>query len=396
MSYKSFYQRFLQANAGVQHFACHSHHYWPDVTRDAALAYWDDSARLVDDKWDYVFGEKVPKVQRQIAQLLKLQAPQQIVFAPNTHELLFRLLSCFDLQQPLKVLSSDSEFHSFSRQIKRFAELPNVEVVQVATEPFTTFEQRFVQAAQQLQPNLVFCSQVFFNSGVAIADLAAFVAAIQQVTNATNANTTTIAIDGYHGFMALPSDLSALEGKIFYLAGSYKYAQGGEGCCFMVVPKHNQLRPLYTGWFAEFGTLAQAKTAEVQYSKDGYQFAGATMDFTALYRLEAVLDLYQQQQITIDAVHLHVQQLQQAFLVELEQQQHPLLNRTVLLAKDLQQHGHFLTFRLPSTQQVAELAAYLKQHKIYTDYRGDRLRFGFAPYQDVADIDLSCLQTHQG
>ncbi|RVU33213.1 aminotransferase class V-fold PLP-dependent enzyme [Rheinheimera riviphila] len=393
MSYKSFYQRFLQANAGVQHFACHSHHYWPDVTRDAALAYWDDSARMVDDKWDYVFGEKVPKVQRQIAQLLKLQAPEQIVFAPNTHELLFRLLSCFDLQQPLKVLSSDSEFHSFSRQIKRFAELPNVEVVQVATEPFATFEQRFVQAAQQLQPDLVFCSQVFFNSGVAIPDLTAFVAAIQQVTNAT---TATIAIDGYHGFMALPSDLSALEGKIFYLAGSYKYAQGGEGCCFMVVPQHNNMRPLYTGWFAEFGTLAQAKTAEVQYSQDGYQFAGATMDFTALYRLEAVLDLYQQQQITIDAVHQHVQQLQQAFLVELEQQQHPLLNRTALLAKDLQQHGHFLTFKLPSTQQVADLAAYLKQHKIYTDYRGDRLRFGFAPYQDVADIDLSCLQAHRG
>ncbi len=67
MSYKKFYQRFLTANPGVQHFACHSHHYWPDVTRNAALQYWDDSARLVDDKWDLVFGEKVPKVQQQIA-----------------------------------------------------------------------------------------------------------------------------------------------------------------------------------------------------------------------------------------------------------------------------------------------------------------------------------------
>jgi len=390
MSFKAFYQRFLHANQGVQHFACHSHHYWPDVTREAVLAYWDDSARMVDDKWGYVFGEKVPKVQRQIAQLLKLQAPQQIVFAPNTHELLFRLLSCFDLQRPLKVLSTDSEFHSFSRQIKRFAELPNVEVVQVVTEPFATFEQRFVQAAQLLQPDLVFCSQVFFNSGVAISGLTAFVAAIRQVTSAT------IAIDGYHGFMALPTDLSALEGNIFYLAGSYKYAQGGEGCCFMVVPQHNQLRPLYTGWFAEFGTLAQTKTAEVQYSQDGYQFAGATMDFTALYRLEAVLDLYQQHEITINLVHEHVQQLQQAFLIELERQQHPLLNRAALLEHDLQQHGHFLTFRLPSIQQVVDIADYLKKHKIHTDYRGDRLRFGFAPYQDVVDIDLSCLRAHRG
>lgn len=390
MNYKPFYQRFLQANPGVQHYACHSHHYWPDVTRDAALAYWDDSARLVDDKWDLVFGEKVPKVQRQIAKLLGLQAAEQIVFAPNTHELLFRLLTSFDLQKPLKVLASDSEFHSFSRQMKRMAELPTVELLQVPTEPFDSFEPRLIAAAEQFQPDLIFCSQVFFNSGVAIADLTALVESLQRVSEAT------IAIDGYHGFMAIPTDLAALEGKIFYLAGSYKYAQGGEGCCFMVVPQRNQFRPLYTGWFAEFGTLNQTKTAQVQYSENGYQFAGATMDFTALYRLEAVLDLYQQQHITIEAVHQHVQQLQQAFLTELAQQQHPLLNHDTLLAQDLTQHGHFLTFRLPSVEQVSALASYLKNHKIHTDYRGDRLRFGFAPYQDATDFDLSCLKAHKG
>jgi selenocysteine lyase/cysteine desulfurase len=185
--------------------------------------------------------------------------------------------------------------------------------------------------------------------------------------------------------------LSALEGDIFYLAGSYKYAQGGEGCCFMLVPANNGLRPLYTGWFAEFGALAAAKTGVVQYSQDGYQFAGATMDFTALYRLEAVLDLYEKQQITITAIHLHVQQLQQAFLQVLSGLQHPLLNHETLLQHDLNQHGHFLTFKLADAAVVAELAAYLKQHHIHTDYRGDRLRFGFAPYQDAADFQLDCL-----
>lgn len=385
MSYKQYYQRFLQANPGVQHFACHSHHYWPDVTRDAVLAYWDDSARLVDDKWDLVFGEKVPKVQRQIAQLLQIQHSEQLVFAPNTHELLFRLLSCFDWHQPLKILTTDSEFHSFSRQIKRLAELPQLELVQVPTEPFASFPQRFVAAALELQPDLIFFSQVFFNSGVAVPDLTALVRQLQQACQAR------IAVDGYHAFMALPTDLSALEGDIFYLAGSYKYAQGGEGCCFMLVPANNGLRPLYTGWFAEFGALAAAKTGVVQYSQDGYQFAGATMDFTALYRLEAVLDLYEQQQIPIAAIHQHVQQLQQAFLQVLSGLQHPLLNRETLLQHDLNQHGHFLTFKLADAALVAELAAYLKQHHIHTDYRGDRLRFGFAPYQDAADFQLDCL-----
>ncbi|HBN88652.1 MAG TPA: selenocysteine lyase, partial [Rheinheimera sp.] len=91
--YQQFYQRFLQANAGKQHFACHSHHYWPDVTRDAMLEYWDDTARLVDDKWQYIFAEKVPQTQQLIADILQLPQPEQIVFAPNTHELVMRLLS---------------------------------------------------------------------------------------------------------------------------------------------------------------------------------------------------------------------------------------------------------------------------------------------------------------
>ena len=382
--YKQFYQRFLQANQGKQHFACHSHHYWPDVTREAMLEYWDDTAKLVDDKWRYIFGEKVPQTQQLIADILQLPQPEQLVFAPNTHELVMRIFSCFDLRKPLRILTTDSEFHSFSRQVKRLAEYDNVQLEIIPTEPFVSFEQRFIDAAQQ-QYDLIFCSQVFFNSGVAIADLSSF------VTQLAHHNDAMIVIDGYHGFMALPTDLSAIAERIFYIAGSYKYAQGGEGCCFMAVPLGSEHRPLYTGWFAEFGTLAAEKSATILYSDDGYRFAGATMDFSPLYRLNAVLRLFKQQGISVGRIHLYVQHLQQAFLAKLAQIQHPLLNPQRLLTRDLASHGHFLTFKLDSAAQVAELAVLLKQHGIETDYRGDRLRFGFALYHNAADYDLSCL-----
>lgn len=385
--YQQFYQKFLTANAGKQHFACHSHHYWPDVTREAQLAYWDDSARLVDDKWQYIFGQKVPQTQQLIADILNLPLPEQLVFAPNTHELVMRLLSCFDWQQPLKVLTTDSEFYSFQRQIKRLAELANVEVVQIPTEPFASFSERFTAAAAQAEYQLIFCSQVFFNSGYAIADLPAFVKGLAAVSQAM------LVIDGYHGFMALPTDLSEIAERIFYLAGSYKYAQGGEGCCFMAVPAGSEQRPLYTGWFAEFGTLAAQKSALVLYSEDGYRFAGATLDFSALYRLEAALLLFKQQGITVGRIHQYVQQLQQHFLTLLDELAHPQLNQQQLLLHDASCHGHFFTFRLGSASQVAELAAYLKQHGIETDYRGDRLRFGFSLYQSADQFDLSCLKS---
>ncbi|MDP4944594.1 MAG: aminotransferase class V-fold PLP-dependent enzyme [Alishewanella sp.] len=384
--YQQFFSHFLQANQGTQHFACHSHHYWPDVTRAATLAYWDDSARLVDQKWHYIFGTKIPHTQQLIADVLNLPLPEQLVFAPNTHELVMRLLSCFDWQKPLKILTTDSEFYSFQRQVKRLAEWESVEVEVIATEPFASFEQRFIEAAAKGGHDMVFCSQVFFNSGYAIADLSHFVKQLAAVTEAM------IAIDGYHGFMALPTDLSTIAERIFYISGSYKYAQGGEGCCFMAVPASSEQRPLYTGWFAEFGTLAAAKSALVLYSEDGYRFAGATMDFTALYRLEAALLLYKQQGITVGRMHRYVQQLQQGFLQLLDQLQHPLLNREHLLMHNQAHHGHFFTFRLGSSSQVAELAGLLKQHKIETDFRGDRLRFGFALYQNLEQFDLSCLK----
>ncbi len=385
MSYKKYYQRFIQAHPQTQHYACHSHHYWPDVTRDAMLQYWDDTAALVDDKWDMMFSQKVPRVQRLIADILQLRQAEQLVFAPNTHELLFRLLTCFDWSAGLKVLTTDSEFHSFSRQINRLAEVGSVQVVKVSTEPFATFEQRFCDAAAKLKPDLVFFSQVFFNSGLVVAELDNLVSQLEQCC------TATIAVDGYHGFMALPTDLSRLEGRIFYLAGSYKYAQGGEGCCFMLVPANNKFRPLYTGWFAEFGALAGVKSQQVGYATDGYQFAGATMDLTALYRLQAVLELFAADGVTVAAIHQHVQQLQQVFLEHLDRLQHTWLNRQQLLQDDLACHGHFLTFRGPDANAVAELSAFLKQHRIETDYRGDRLRFGFAMYHDAADINLHCL-----
>ncbi len=385
MSYKKYYQRFLTAQAGRQHYACHSHHYWPDVTRDAMLQYWDDTAQHVDHKWDMMFGQKVPQVQQLIADILHIQQPAQLVFAPNTHELLFRLLSCFDWQAGFKVLTTDSEFHSFSRQINRLQECPTVEVVKVATEPFETFPARFAAAAAALQPDLIFFSQVFFNSALAVRELDLLVGQLEACCQAQ------IAVDGYHAFMALPTDLSELEGRIFYLAGSYKYAQGGEGCCFMLVPAGNSLRPLYTGWFAEFGTLSGVKTAQVQYAADGYQFAGATMDLAALYRLHAVLTLFAADQLTVAKIHQHVQQLQQHFLTSLDAIGHPWLNRQQLICNDLSHHGHFLTFRGPSAQSVSALSEYLQQQGIDTDYRGDRLRFGFALYHDQADIKLECL-----
>ena len=380
VSYKQHYQGFISQHPGRLHCAPHSHHYWPDVTRQAQLDYWLDSAAGVDHKWDAIFAERIPDVQRRLAALLHHPYPEQFVFASNTHELLYRIMSCFAADQPLHILTTDSEFHSFSRQLRRLQERPTVQVTTVATQPFESFPERWLQAVQAGGYQLIFTSQVFYNSGVIAPLVNDWLPWVE--------GDTEVVIDGYHGCGAIPTDLQAAADRIFYLAGAYKYLQAGEGCCFMAVPKNCQLRPEYTGWFADFANLAKPQAGAVSYANDGYRFAGATMDFSALYRLQAVLTWWQREHLSVEHIHQHVQQLQHAFLQVISELNHPLLNETNRLHQRGADHGHFFTYQLPSAAQVTELAQQLAAAGIDTDYRGNRLRFGFALYHDGSDYQL--------
>lgn len=371
--YKKYYRHFIEANPNLQHYAAHSHHYWPDVTLEAQIQYWKDSARYVDNKWGHFFSVKIPAVQALVAEVLNLSRPEQIVFAPNTHELVYRVLSCFSQQSQVRVLTTDSEFHSFERQINRLIETGKYSVDKVSTLEFETFETRFIEKIKSQKYDLIFLSHVFFNSGV-VADIQAIVQAVQE-------RETVIVIDGYHSFMALPTDLRPFEDRVFYIAGSYKYAQGGEGACFMHVPAHSRLRPEYTGWFASFDELAK-RGDEVKYSEDGQRFAGSTLDLTALYRLEAVLELLKREKITVAAIHAHVQKLQKNFLASLAELKHPHLCEENILRNDFKNHGHFFAFELGATRLTMDVYEELKRQGIVTDYRGSRLRFGFGLYQD--------------
>lgn len=377
MPFKKHYQLFLNANKDVQHYASHSHHYWPDVTREAMLRYWDDSAKLVDDKWDYFFNEKIPAAQKLIAEVLNLPNPKQIVFAPNTHEFVTRILSCLPKNKQLRILTTDSEFYSFDRQINRLAEDKSVFIEKVASQPFANFTERFSERIKSGEWDLIFLSHVFFNSGVVVERW-------QDLVQHVSSPETLFVVDGYHGFMALPTDLSKVASRIFYVAGSYKYAQGGEGCCFMTVPNDCSLRPANTGWFAGFSSLTAAG-GEVTYSQEGYRFAGSTMDFSALYRLEAVLKLFKKENITVEKIHQHVQRLQTNFLHDIANWKHPYaeyLNEKNLFKNKLSYHGHFLTFALLNASIVEKIHSDFVKQGIKTDCRGTAWRFGFGLYQD--------------
>lgn len=377
--YKRHFQRFLENAPTRLHFAAHSHHYWPDVTREAVLSYWDDSARLADGKWSFLWSEVVPKARRAIARVLDLPDPEQLVFAPNTHEFVNRLISCFESREPVRILTTDSEFYSLRRQAERLAEAGWARVVHIPSEPVADFGARLARAARADEYDLIYFSQVFFNSGLVVTPLSEVVSALPPEP--------MVVIDGYHGFCALPTSLRALAKRVFYVAGGYKYAQAGEGVCFMSVPEGCRLRPLNTGWFAEFGRLEGEPSGQVVYSDDGMRFAGATFDPSGIYRLNAVLGLLEREGIEVADIHRHVQGLQQRFIEHLGAARHPLISERYLRYHGDRPHGHFLTFVLPTVEDTVRVARELHAAEVVIDHRGRRLRFGFGMYQDQADVD---------
>ena len=353
------------------HVAAHSHHPWPDVSFDAQIAAWADAARLLDRKWEHVFERVIPAAQGHITRQLALPDPTSIAFGPNTHSFVLRILSCLPQGRPLRVLTTGSEFMSFARQMARLEEDGVAVVTRVATEPFDTFEARFAEEARRGGWDLVYVSQVFFDSGYAVRDLAGLIGAVA-------ARETLIVVDGYHGFMAVPTDLAAVAGRAFYLAGGYKYAMAGEGACFLHAPPGYGPRPRDTGWYAEFSALERGGGG-VAYAQGGSRFLGATFDVSALYRFTAVQDWLAREGRSVAAMLAQVRGLEEAFLSQVRSAD---VHRETLLVPDAARRGRFLAFRTP---RAGEIVASLAAKNILADHRGDRLRIGFGIYHDAED-----------
>ncbi len=379
MSYKAHFRRFLEADPGRLHFAAHSHHLWPHVTFAAQERCWLDAARLADRKWEHVFGAVIPSVQRGVARLLNLSRPEDIVFAPNTHGLLNRLLSCLPRDRPLRVLTTDGEFHSLTRQLRRLEEDGLARVDWLAVEPFDDFAERFAAAAAGGH-DLVYLSQVFFNSGFALDNVGELAAAVPDPE-------TFVVLDGYHGFLVLPTDLADVEARAFYLAGGYKYAMAGEGAAFLHAPPGIGTRPRDTGWYAAFGALERGEGARVGYGADGSRFLGATFDPSGLYRLDAVLGWLAELGLDAAAIHAHALRLQRNFIDGLSGLGLAALHPGQLVVPEPARRGNFLTFRTPAAGEIYEK---LLARNVITDYRADSLRFGFGLYHDDDDVERLC------
>ena len=372
MSFQNLFSRSLGADPNRLHMASHSHHLWPDASFEGQTECWNDGARFADGKWDRIMDEVWPEAQGHVAAELGTGMADAIVFAPNTHQLLVSLFAAASSTWPIRVLTSDGEFHSARRQFARWEESGAAAVERISAEPFDTFSDRFLDRARSGEHDFIFVSQVLFGSGRRFER-------VDELAQVARPDGPWVVIDGYHAFMAVERPFGGTAPQsAFYLGGGYKYAMAGEGCAFLHAPPGFGERPRITGWFAEFEDLT-LPPGSVGYRKDAMRFMGATFDASGLYRFNAVQRMLKENGLTTARISSHVTALQERLL--------GATGGTVLgSAERLNRPGdaRFLAFRSPEAQRWS---SELEAMNCITDVRGDVIRVGLGIYHDESDID---------
>jgi len=353
----------------------HSHQAWPDVGFAAQQQAWLDAAEHVDDKWDRAFA-KADRVRAGFARLLD-DPGGDIALASSTHDLVVRFLSALPLARRPRLVTTDGEFHTVRRQLDRLSE-EGIEVVRLPSRPVTQIAERIKKMVTD-RTAAVLVSAVLYENAHIVPNLALAMEACRRLG-------VELLVDAYHALNVVPFSLQAEQlTDAFIVGGGYKYCQLGEGNAFLRIPKDCALRPVVTGWFSEFTELAQPPYAgQVPYGEGPARFAGATYDPTSHYRAAAVFDFFEQQG------------LPPTLLREVSQHQVGLLARELdalridprVIDRDrraapLASIGGFLSLRAP---RAGEISRKLRQRNVWTDYRGELLRLGPAPY--VSDDQL--------
>lgn len=367
------YRHFLGGKEGLILLTAHSHQAWPDVCRAAQLEAFDDAAALVDEKWSRVFGQVLPEFSRLVTARLGSSRSGDLALGPNTHELGYRLHSCFPGAKA--VVTTDGEFHSLRRQLGRLAE-EGLHWEQVPIGDGHNFGARYLAAVDRVRPSWCAFSWVLFGSGRLLPDA-------EVILEGLAARRIPVLVDVYHAFNVVPLQVDAWPGQVFVTGGGYKYAASGEGCCWMLLPKESQgYRPAYTGWFADFGHL-EAATSSIQYSDGGARFFGSTFDPTAYYRGRAALRFFEQEGLSVLAL-AEAARRSTGRIIELYDA-HRLAERGLGLVSPRAPHGRggFVAFTHPD---AAGLKSSLRARGVLTDHRGEILRLGPAPYTTAREL----------
>jgi hypothetical protein len=347
--FRKYYSELLTSHSHTQYYGLPSSLCWPDVAKNLIFE-------------PTKFEEITISLKELIAKNLNINNKENIVFSTDLKINILKLLNVIKKNKslgPLKILTSDSE----NFNLDKLGVEVEVEIEKIATHPFDDFETNLINKAKLKYYDVIFVSQVFHNSGMAIKDL-------RKITDSIKGTKTILVIDGSLGFMNYPTDLSNMENQCFYFAKTF-FSQRPEDendCAFII------------------SSIMNFDDNDNDNDNDNELIISCK----PLYRLESVLKLFNKENITVDLIHSHIQNMQNNFRNHLLDIDHHYLTEKNILSVDYQHHGNFLTFAMPSSVHAKDLNEKLKKMDIVTNCNESRLEFHFGIYQKDC-INLSTL-----
>ncbi len=246
-----------------------------DDVREATAAWY---AQL-GDAW-HAWGAEMAAYRDRLARLLGAPSGEGIVPKTSAGQGLRAILNTFDGVP--RVVTTQCEFDSLDVILREYARRGRIALTLVVPRGDEGLATADIVAAIGGRVDLVVLSQVIFNTGQRLGDVAAIVAA-------THAAQGRVLLDTYHALGVYPFDLAGLDAD-FAVGGSYKYLRGGPGACFLYVnPRHldGSLRTLDTGWFAKRDPFRYARPDPPQFGDGGDAFLESTPAILPLYQARA-------------------------------------------------------------------------------------------------------------
>lgn len=348
------FARVLARNAQRIYLANHSLGRPPDAMEDdvrEALAAWYADLGGAWSAW----GDEMQAFRARLAQLLHAPRADCVVPRTSAAQGLRAVLNSFDGTP--RVVATRGEFDSLDVVLREYARRGRATLALVEADDEGDFDDDAIRAAIVPGTDLVVLSQVLFQSGQVLPDLAALV-------RHAHACGALVLLDVYHSLGVLPVDVDAL-GVDFAVGGSYKYLRGGPGACFLYVAPSvlaSGRRTLDTGWFAKETPFAYARPDPPRFTPGGDGWLEST---------PPVLPWYQARAGQRFVLGVGVERLRACSLAQQRRLVGLLAERGITALGGSADRGAFVVVRRQDATAVADR---LKARGIDVDARGTFLR----------------------
>lgn len=246
-----------------------------DDLREALAAWYAD----LGSAWD-AWGGEMAAFRERLARLAGAPRADCIVPRTSAAQGLRAVLSSFEGVPA--IVSTRGEFDSLDVTLREHAQRGRLRLALVDADAGGEFDAQRIAAAIVPGTALVVLSQVMFQTGQVVPDLARIVTRAHDVG-------ALVLLDVYHALGVIPLDLAQLDVD-FAVGGSYKYLRGGPGACFLYVAPRVLAagrRTLDVGWFAKEDPFAYARPDPPRFARGGDGWLESTPPVLTWYQARA-------------------------------------------------------------------------------------------------------------